>query len=123
MQCFTQQQKQDWKDRISQQQQSGLSIKQWCSQNQIKPHIFYYWKKRLSYKNASISHSSFTELTPPKETGISIECHGFLLRLDKHFDPFTLKQCLITLRELNAHHTRSCKTIFLPAFRQHAKKL
>lgn len=36
-----------WADRIRCQQESGLPIKEWCSQNAISRDQFYYWKRRL----------------------------------------------------------------------------
>lgn len=95
--------KQKWQERIFQQQESGLSIKQWCCNHQILPHIFYYWKKRLHSANTPLNRSSFVELPQQakKETGITIEYCEFRVHLNKNFESSILKQCLTVLKELS----------------------
>lgn len=90
----------EWEDKIQQQRQSGLSIEKWCKQNQIAPHIFYYWKTRL-FPKPPLTRSSFTELTASQETGISIEYQGIRIHLDKCFDSTTLKSCLSALKSFS----------------------
>ena len=41
-----------WRDRIAEQQRSGLSIKQYCKEQSIPEHCFYGWRKRLREKQA-----------------------------------------------------------------------
>jgi transposase len=41
-----------WRERIAEQQRSGLSIKQFCKQQGIAEHRFYDWRKRLREKQA-----------------------------------------------------------------------
>ena len=36
-----------WADSIRSQQQSGLNIKDWCSQNNVSTYQFFYWKRQL----------------------------------------------------------------------------
>ena len=86
----------EWEVRIHQQRESGLSIAKWCSQNQLTPHTFYYWKSRLFPK--SLTRSSFVELPATHGTGISIEYRGMRIHIDKAFDPETLQSCLTALR-------------------------
>ena len=33
-----------WAALFHEQKESGLSVKEWCSQNDISQHAFYYWK-------------------------------------------------------------------------------
>ena len=42
----------EWRERIAEQQSSGLSIKQFCKQRGIAEHSFYDWRKRLREKHA-----------------------------------------------------------------------
>lgn len=94
--------KQEWQKRILKQQESGLSIKQWCCNHQIPVHAFYYWKKRLHFANTPLNRSSFFELPQPKkENGITIEYCEFRVLLEKGFEPSILKQCLTILKELS----------------------
>jgi len=88
----------EWEARIRKQKESGLSLDRWCKENQIRPHAFYYWKKRLFPKPLNRSH--FSEIPRPKTTGVSLECRGIVLRIDPHFDPAVLKLCLSVLTGL-----------------------
>ena len=36
-----------WRERIAEQQRSGLSIKQFCKDSGIAEHAFYVWRRRL----------------------------------------------------------------------------
>ena len=36
-----------WQERIKDWQQSGLSASAWCEQHNLKPHLFFYWKRKL----------------------------------------------------------------------------
>ena len=46
-QPFSEELKQQWKENILKQRQSGLSIAAWCRQNGIVVHNFYYWQSKL----------------------------------------------------------------------------
>ena len=37
----------DWRTRISAQERSGISVKQFCKQQGLTEQSFYYWRKRL----------------------------------------------------------------------------
>lgn len=37
----------DWRERIAAQEHSGISVKQFCEQQQITEQRFYVWRKRL----------------------------------------------------------------------------
>ena len=89
--------KQEWKNLIHKQKESGLPVKCWCRENKISFSKFYYWKKRLLSK--PLSRLCFTELTDKKTAGIIIECKGAYIYLDRCFDPLTLKRCLSALEE------------------------
>lgn len=59
-------------------QQSSLSQKAFCDQEQIIPHVFYYWHKSYRVQNAPLVEtisSGFTELKAPvvfPEAGIEL---------------------------------------------------
>lgn len=88
----------EWQERIQTQRESGLSIAQWCKENQIPTHVFYYWKSRLFPK--TLQRDSFTELRNAKDTGVVIKCGAIQIHIDNCFDPSTLKQCLELLTEI-----------------------
>ncbi len=89
----------EWEEKIRQQKLSDLSIESWCRQNKVTACSFHYWKKRL-LAPAQLNSSSFAELKDQNKTGITIECNGICLHVDKHFEPSTLKACLALLMEL-----------------------
>src|ERR1700722_18305231 len=93
--------KQQWKDKIQIQRESGLSIVVWCDKNNISIHTFNYWKDKL-FPRPSLNRASFSEITQlgPKNTAVTIEYHGFQVRIDSNFDPAALKKCLKILREV-----------------------
>lgn len=91
---------QEWKERILEQRASGLSIERWCSQNDISPHVFHYWKRKLC-PQPDINRSSFKEITREAgHSGITIKYFGFSINIDQKFDAYTLKECLEVLKEL-----------------------
>ena len=96
---LSEEKKQEWKDRIQKQHESGLSIKCWCEKNDVSSRVFYYWRFKLSQKT-SLTRSQFTEITDSRDVGISIECNGVRIHLEKHFDALILKRCLSILKEI-----------------------
>ena len=87
----------DWEIKIRQQQESGLSINQWCRQNHITKGSFHYWKDRLFQKD-KLTRTCFTELPVDEGPGICIEYQGVRILIEKSFDPITLRSCLAALR-------------------------
>ena len=47
-----------WADRISLFQESGLSRKEWCHQNEIPLSTFSYWNRKLQSESAVIEESN-----------------------------------------------------------------
>jgi hypothetical protein len=99
--------RQQWKEAILKQRESGLSITSWCRQSQIDVHTFNYWRNKF-FPKATIDRSDFKEIPnrhntdiPNKETGILLKYQGISIHIDKHFDYSTLKQCLNALKELS----------------------
>ena len=37
-----------WRDLLTEQRASGLSIKDWCAKEGVSTFTFYYWRKRIS---------------------------------------------------------------------------
>jgi len=106
-QPFSEEQKQQWKERILKQRESGFSIASWCRKNNIVIHNFYYWQDKL-FPKTILDRSAFTEIPDQnrtvvpdlKKTGIIIEYQQIRIHLDRHFEPKTLKQCLEVLKEI-----------------------
>jgi len=45
-----------WRERIANQQASGLSIRAWCRQNNQPEHAFHWWRSRLGMALRSKRH-------------------------------------------------------------------
>jgi len=94
---FSQEEQQKWIDIIQTQQQSGLSISQWCRENKIRAYCFYYWKSKLFPQ--TLTRSDFVELNDKNESGITVVFNQLRIHLEKGFDPLTLKTCLDVIRK------------------------
>jgi hypothetical protein len=90
----------DWKFKLEQWKNSGLSGFLWCREQNIKYCVFLYWKKKLKTLEAKSDH--FLELVEPSSTitEIKIEFQGFVVRLTKDFDETTFQRCVQLLRGL-----------------------
>ena len=94
---FTEEQKQQWKDKIQAQKTSGLSIKRWCRGNHVTINCFYYWRKRLFPDEVNSPRlSKFVELKDSNRCKLSLEWQGVHLELEST----TLKQALHFLGKL-----------------------
>jgi hypothetical protein len=93
----SQETQQVWRERITQQQNSGLSARSWCQENKVAVGRFHYWKDKLIPKR--IDATNFTELADVKNVGITIEYDGMRIHLDPNFDAVTLKRCLSVIKE------------------------
>ena len=96
-----------WEQQIQQWRDSGLTQTEFCRLQNLKPHQLTYWKKRFHRTQAPVS---LIEL----QLGSALQSHtcsnGSPLRLildeqyridiDGGFDPFTLQQLVLTLRQL-----------------------
>lgn len=96
-----------WRQRILSWKSSGQTGTEWCREQDLVYHQFFYWKNRFDQKAKSIEESSlekFVEITDENaetpESGISIEYQGVLISLACDFDETTLLRCLQTMRSL-----------------------
>jgi hypothetical protein len=93
-----------WRGIIENQMTSGVSIAAYCRAAQIKPSLFYTWRRR--FKEQQPCAGGFLELIPGKLTnansGISIHLSAKLsVEVEKGFDPFTLRIVVETLSGLS----------------------
>lgn len=54
-----------WIDMVQQQVRSGLSVREWCDQNQITTKTFYYRRKHVREEILAQNTPVFAELVPP----------------------------------------------------------
>lgn len=97
----------EWKERVVNQKQSGLSIASWCRQNNITPYTFYYWRDQF-FSDTTMNRADFKELSEQpnlnplsQKSGLSLQYQAFCIHLDQQFDVATLKQCLKALKEFS----------------------
>ena len=64
-----------WADMVQQQINSGLSIRDWCEQNQITTKTFYYRRKHVREELIAANQPVFAELMPPSQV-INPEPYG-----------------------------------------------
>ena len=61
--------RQSWALMLREQSASGLSVKDWCEQNNLSTKSFYYRRKQVqSMVLDSVDESRFTELVMPAQT-------------------------------------------------------
>ncbi|MBC3798625.1 hypothetical protein GH810_17210 [Acetobacterium paludosum] len=87
-----------WEDRFEEQASSGMTVKIWCTQNQITTYTFYYWKQRIrKAKMEPVEKDTaapmFAKLEMPSasderttKAGLIIKWRGFELILSDHSD-------------------------------------
>ena len=60
-----------WALMIQEQSRSGLSIRDWCSQNNIRTKTFYYRRKQVRSELLQAASPVFAELIPPEGDMVS----------------------------------------------------
>ena len=55
-----------WALMVQEQSNSGLSIRDWCSQNNISTKTFYYRRKQIRSELLQAASPVFAELVPPE---------------------------------------------------------
>lgn len=85
-----------WRVRIKEWRTSGKSKAQWCRDENLSYHQFFYWIERLYPKSEQASDLQFTELQDrePTDPGVRLECGDVCIRLAVNFDEDALLRCL-----------------------------
>jgi len=89
-----------WRERITEQERSGMSVRQFCKQQGLAEHCFYGWRKRLRTEGplrfallepsgAALAKGSTVELVLPT---------GERLRIAAGADAATIRAVLEALR-------------------------
>ncbi|MGN0318306.1 MAG: IS66 family insertion sequence element accessory protein TnpA [Lachnospira sp.] len=55
-----------WKNLIFERQNSGLTVREWCEQNNINQHTYYYYLKRLRARELDKSNTSLVPVEDEK---------------------------------------------------------
>jgi transposase-like protein len=91
----------NWRARISAQERSGISVKQFCREHDLTEQSFYYWRKRL--QTPALMRFALVETEPRSGTAdhAALElllATGERLRISSGVDAGTLRQVLEALR-------------------------
>lgn len=88
---------QEWSAQIKAQQASGMTVRQWCTENGIKPATYYY-RLRLLRERCIENAPAIVPLAIPKDSSnIRIAKNGLQISLPADVDPEIL---LALVREL-----------------------
>ena len=61
-----------WALMVQEQTRSGLSIREWCKQNDIAPKTFYYRRKQVRSELLQAASPVFAALIPPESESSSL---------------------------------------------------
>jgi len=79
-----------WKERIKEREGSGLTVEEWCADQQVTKYTYYYWKCRINKakKTAEEAMPVFAELSPPaiEEENLTEEDSSYLCITWKDFE-------------------------------------
>ena len=101
--------RQEWEQRLAEFSASGQTAKAWCEQNQIKPHQFFYWQRRLrSVESDAASQPvrwmsldyDFQPTTLETGSKISVQIGRASIQIEKGFDPDLLLEVARLLQDL-----------------------
>ena len=96
-----------WKKQIQSWRESGLTQSEFCRRHRLKVHQMVYWRKKINEPESSVQFVSLDlerfvdHETASGTTPIRLNVgNGFCVEVDKGFDPATLKQLIVTLRQI-----------------------
>jgi len=52
-----------WEQRINERAKSGMSVSEWCKNNEISKSKFHYWNHKISKKQKTDNEIEFAEIT------------------------------------------------------------
>jgi len=89
-----------WRERIAEQERSGLSVKQFCKERGVSEYSFYTWRKRLA-KKEPVRFALVDREAAGQEPVTALELvlrSGERLRIGSGVDAATLRTVLEALR-------------------------
>ena len=91
-----------WQERVAAYARRGLSVKQFCEQQQITEQTFYVWRKRLRKPEPmrfALVETGVVRPPAPAELGLELVLtSGERLRIGAGVDPAALRKVLDALR-------------------------
>lgn len=68
-----------WRERIDNKKASGLRLTDWCVQNQLSKHAYYYWKRKIADLDADKPDTPLFVEVPTDAGGAVKSAFGTLL--------------------------------------------
>jgi transposase-like protein len=92
-----------WRERIAEQDRSGMSVKKFCKEQRCAEHQFYYWRKRLRSRQQPVRFAlvdrGATQSAPAAKAELELVlATGERLRIGTGVDATTLHTVLEALR-------------------------
>ena len=95
-----------WSEIIKDRCESGLTIKEYCTERGISRDAYFYWLRKIRESAVAAASEQFAELLPPAEpsiavgssTGVTIELNGAKIRVEDACSRNTLSMVLEVLR-------------------------
>ena len=104
---------QRWRDRIEECRQSGLSVKAWCLQNELRNTTYHYWVKKFKLlEQQEAGNNTFAEVvllpenkntvkeTWPIKAEFSLSFGGYSIGIPEGFNAITLAELVKVLQKL-----------------------
>jgi hypothetical protein len=89
-----------WRERIVEQERSGLTVHRFCEERGLSEPNFYIWRKRLRKRESEPVRFALVETSQrPREAGLELVlATGERLRISAGVDVATLRSVLAALR-------------------------
>src|SRR2546422_7958167 len=91
-----------WRERIAEQERSGMSVQRFCKEQGLTEQSFYVWRKRLRKQRPmrfALVETGPARQRPATEPGLELVlATGERLRIGAGVDPTTLRTVLEALR-------------------------
>lgn len=62
-----------WRSRIQSRKLSGLKVNDWCEQNSISRHAYYYWNRKLKNIKEEEQENTFSEVLMKEASAVPMK--------------------------------------------------
>jgi len=80
----------EWSKRLDRFQISGMTLSQFCKQENVSPHSFYYWKKQLAATKGRQQRSNLGHAVKPdidsRDMRVRCTVHAGAIRIECHIE-------------------------------------
>jgi hypothetical protein len=101
-----------WEQRINERIKSGMSVSEWCRNNEISKHKYHYWNHKIIKNQKSDNEMDFAEITsiisntdapmsnPDKSDDFKILFKNIQVTVPSNFNEASLSGLMKVLQEL-----------------------